>query len=433
MSPGEDDSAFFWGFSFASLSPAAPVVPPYLFIRNPKSTMPAKPSPALIILIGLLLWAFISQLIAAFSWGHASFQLTEWLINYSGGFVRRGLPGWLIGIFSDTTGIQANHLIIGFSVICYLLLATWLVRGSTGTFPAILILSCIVMGFPAYQDSIVRKDCLGLLLLIACLAVDRSRLPRPAIVLALNVLAGVAILSHETFVFYALAGFVLFRRGDEESPTVVGFIRRGLVLLPAAGCFLLTVVFHGTPGQAEAVNDSWLPLWRIIDPGNPDLGTPSAAIQALGWTSEQGLSLSLYLLTSGFYQPTAWAMVFAISFGLVVLFTRADLRVRVTALLLAQLLFISPLFVLGVDYGRWLFLWVASTIILHIEDRRAPAWLESSVASLFQRTKIHQVLGQLPVNDGYLLLFGVPVCWNIYNFLVASPLSRHLHLIWSWL
>lgn len=403
--------------------------------------MPAKPSPALVILTGLLLWAFASQLIAALSWGHESYQLTEWLINYAGGFVRRGLPGWCIGVVADVTGLQANHLIIGFSTACYILLAAWLLLRATGTFPAMLILSCIVMGFPAYQDSIVRKDCLGLLLLTGCLAVERSRLPRPAIIVALNLLAGVAILSHETFVFFGLAGFVLFRRGDEESPTITGFIRRGLVLLPAAGCFLLTVVFHGTPAQAEAVNHSWLPLWRIIDPANPAMEAPSAAIQALGWSTEHGLSLSLYLLTSGFYQPLAWAIVFAVSFCLVILFTGQNaacsatvtttLRVRVTALLLAQLVFISPLFLLGVDYGRWLFLWVVSTIILHTGHRSAPAWLESCVGRLFGKANLSRIFEFVPAKNWYLLFFGVPVCWNLFNFLTASPISRHLHAIWS--
>ena len=378
-----------------------------------------------------MLWAIGSQWVAALSWGHDSYQLTEWLINYSGGFVRRGLPGWLIEICADASGVQANHLIIGFSAICYLLLAIWFLRRSTRAFPTILILSCIVMGFPAYQDSIVRKDCLGLLLLIGCLAADRSRLPRPAIILALNLLAGVAILSHETFVFYGLAGFVLFRRWNDEPTTIIGLVRRGLGLLPAAGCFLLTAVFHGTPGQAEAVNDSWLPLWRIIDPGNPGLESPSAAIQALGWSTEHGLSLSLYLLTSGLYQPAAWAMVFAISFSLVVLFTRPDLRVRVTALLLAQWVLISPLFLLGVDYGRWLFLWVASTIILHTERRSAPLWLEACVARLFEKANLARLLELVPAKNWYFLFFGVPVCWNLFNFLTASPISRHWHFIWS--
>jgi hypothetical protein len=100
-------------------------------------------------------------------------------------------------------------------------------------------------------------------------------------------------------------------------------------------------------------------------------------------------------------------------------------------LLLAQLTFISPLFLLGVDYGRWLFLWVASTIILHTEQRRAPVWLESWVARLYQKTSLSRIFELVPAKNWYLLFFGVPVCWNLFNFLTASPVGRHLHFIWS--
>jgi hypothetical protein len=384
-----------------------------------------------------------TQLVSALSWGHASYELSEWLINYAGGFVRRGLPGTLIGMLSHITGIQANHLAIIMGLACYLLLTAWLLRRATGTFPAMLVLSCIVMGIPAYQDSIVRKDSLGLLFLLGCLAVDCSRLPRPLAIAALNLLAGVAILCHETFIFYALAAFVFFRGSDGNPLTTTDIFRRSLALLPAGACLILTAIYHGSPAQAAAVNDSWQPLWRITDPENPAIAVPDAAIEALGWTTKHGLSLSLYLLTSGWYQPTAWALVFTISFALIVLFTdrNADrtgapamkTRIRVTAILLAQLLFISPLFVLGVDYGRWLFLWVVSSMMFHIFGRRAPAWLESGVARFFENARIPALIARVPARDWYLLFFGVPVCWNLHNFLVASPVIRHFELIRSWL
>lgn len=403
---------------------------------------PLKHSPALWLLIILLIWAMGSQLVSAPSWGHDSYQITEWLINYAGGFVRRGLPGTLIGMVSNTTGIQANLLAIVASLVCYLLLAAWLLRRATSTFPAVLILSCVVMGIPAYQDSIVRKDCLQLLFFLGCLMVDGSRLPRPLAIAVLNLFAGVAILCHEAFVFYALAGFILFRIRDRESVTGMDFLRRSLALLPAGICFLLTVRHHGTPDQAVAINDSWMPLWRTIHPGNPAIGTPDAAIEALGWTSEQGLSLSLYMLTSGWYQPLAWAMVFTVSFALVVLFTDRDAdrrgqpametRIRVTAILLAQLAFISPLFLLGVDYGRWLFLWVVSSMMLHSFGRGAPLWLESLVARAFAIARVPDLIVKVPARDWYLLFFGVPVCWNLHNFIFASPVVRHLEIIGSW-
>jgi hypothetical protein len=394
-------------------------------------------SPVLGIMICLLLWQIGIQLQSSLSWGHESFQLTEWLIDYSGGFVRRGLTGSLIRIISETTGMLANRVAILWSTICYLILAIWFLRRSTGTFPVILILSCVVIGFPAYQDCIPRKDCLGLLLLLGCLRVENSRMARPLAFAVINLLAGTAILCHEAFLFYSLPALVLFTRREGPPFSALQFFRRSLALLPAAVCFVIASIHHGTPAIAEAVNDSWLPLWRVIDPTNANLETPSAAIEALGWTSGQGLSIAGHMLTSGFYQPAAWAMVFVVSFALMVLFTDRDaspsleIKIRVAAILLAQLAFISPLFLLGFDYGRWLFLWVASSIMLHTLHRRAPRWLESAVAGIFEKAKVERIIAWLPAKDWYLLCFGVPVCWNIHNFLAASPLVRHLQFLWQ--
>lgn len=400
-------------------------------------------SPALAILAGLLVWAVIHQLVAAPSWGYDSFPITEWLINYAGGFVRRGLPGSVIGILASVTGIQANHIAIAAGVVCYLVLGWWFLRRSTPVFPTALILSCIVMGFPAYQESIVRKDCFGLLLLLGCLSCEGIRLARPLGILLTNLLAGAAILSHEAFAFYALPALVVLRFHEREPLRGTEVCWRGVTLLPAVVCFCLVTVFHGTPAIANAVNASWMPMWRVIDPATPHLAAPAAAIQAIGLSSDEGLSPGINLLTSGWTQPTGWAILFALSFMLVILFTdrgadrgtlsAIESKVSVAAILVAQLVFISPLFLLGHDYGRWLFFWVASSLMLHTVGRRAPRWLELAIGRFFERAKVHQLLARLPITDWYLLFFGVPVCLNVYSLAVASPLTRHLRIIWMWL
>lgn len=394
---------------------------------------------SLVVLATLLTWAAVDHLRTALSWGHDSFQLTECLINYAGGFVRRGLTGSIALHLSRWTGIQANHLAIVAGFGTFLLLLTWYLRRSTRIFPPALILSCVVMGFPAYQECIVRKDCLGLLLFLGCLKVDGSALPRPLAMVLLNLLACTAILTHEAFAFYALPALILFNHPGRQPFGVIDVLRRGIAMLPAAGCFALTAVFHGTPETARAVNSSWLPLWRKINPGGLHQDQPAAAIQALGWTSDEGLSPGLNLLTSGFYQPMVWAMLFAISFALIVRFTARDTgrgatdeRTRVAAILLAQFVFISPLFVLGHDYGRWLFFWAAGSLMIHTMGRRAPGLLESPVASVATGLRISRITRRLPAGDWVLLLFGVPVCWNIPSFLVASPISRHVAIVWSW-
>ena len=377
------------------------------------------------------------QIRTALSWGHESYQITDWLINYAGGFVRRGLPGTLLAFLSEATGIQANHLAIFISLALYLSLAAWFLRRAGNAFPIALILSCIVMGFPGYQD-IVRKDCLGLVLLLGCLKAQDSGLPKIASVLIVNLLAALAILSHETFIFFALPALVLFSKPANQDNSLRDLLYRSLALAPAALVFLLVAMHHGTPAIATAVHESWMPLWEILAPDQAVI-EPAASIAALGWTSEQGVYLSTYMLTSGLYQPLCWITVYAASFLLVVLFTGRDenpstrmkTKARVTAILVTQFLFISPLFILGVDYGRWLFLWLAASIMLHICGRRAPVWLESAILKFFIRLKIPGVLERIPVKDWYLLFFGVPVIWNLHNFIVASPVIRHLDLLRS--
>lgn len=397
--------------------------------------MARKITPSFAILVCLLLWAIVTQVQSALSWGHNSFQMTDWLTNYAGGFVRRGLPGTVFGILSTMTGIQANHLAIWFSLLCYVLLIAWFLKNSTQTFPAILILSCIVLGFPAYQDTIVRKDCLGLLLLLGCIKAQDARLPRPAAAAIINAFAAISILCHEAFVFYALPALVVFG----SSTTLRQMVRRSCELLPAIATFLLISKYHGTPKIAVAVHESWIQLWHVIEPTTRDMN-PSASIQALGWNSGEGLHLSLYMLTTGIYQPAAWAMVFSISFLLVILFTgrdkelstRLETKTRFIALLAAQSVFISPLFLLGVDWGRWLFFWIASAIMFHTMGRRAPRWLEETIAKWFRQSRLEVFFDRVPAKDWILLFFGVPVCWNAHAFFVANPVMRHLEIIRSW-
>lgn len=385
---------------------------------------------------GLLIWAIVVQLSAARGWGHGSWQMTEWLINYSGGFVRRGLIGSVVWHLSTWTGMRATWLIIGLSLLCYVGLAGWLLRRASGIFPVALILSCVVMGLPGYQDAIIRKDCLGLLLLLCCLRIEASQQQRWVAWGVINLLAVIAILTHEAFVFYALPPLVLLT-GVGTASGIGGMVRRAVVMLPAIGCFCLVSIYHGTPATAVAVNDSWLELWRQLEPAGVCLEEPAASIAALGWTTEYGLSLAIYLLTSGPYQPVAWAAMFGISFGLVVWFTgrafgtaeRVVLRARMAALLVVQLACISPLFVLGVDYGRWLFLWVVSSMISLTMGRSAPGWVEARVTRVFTIIRVDHWMTVFAARDWYLLLFGVPVCWTSFNYLTSSPLGR---LIW-WL
>ncbi|MEP4077620.1 hypothetical protein [Haloferula sp.] len=394
------------------------------------------------ILVLLFLLQVGIQLKGALSWGHDSWPLTDWLINYSGGFVRRGLAGEVIQWFSSTTGIQANLVVIAITLVCFIGLTAWLIKKSSGRISALFIISCMVMGMPAYQDSILRKDCFCLLMFLACLTVDSSHLPLVPRKVAVNLLGIIAVLIHETFLFYALPALVVFEFGSGNAGRFRELMVRGLWLMPILAAFLTAAVFHGNPETAQTVNDSWMPLWSSLNPGDPSNGVPDAAILALGWSSEEGLSPGINLLTSGFYQPTAWAALFGITFFLALAFTGkgeglvsegdTEARLGFTSILVTQLFFISPLFLLGHDYGRWLFFWVVSSLVIHLRNGAAPTVARRFSESLFGVLRLGAVFKRVPARNWYLLIIGIPVVWNIDSFILASPIGRHLMMLWSW-
>src|SRR5262245_73041 len=77
-----------------------------------------------------------------------SFQVSEWLINYEGGFVRRGLPGEVLFALAKE-GLNPYLLIIGVSLVIWLLLFLMLLRlASVRGFPALAICSQLCMLSP---------------------------------------------------------------------------------------------------------------------------------------------------------------------------------------------------------------------------------------------------------------------------------------------
>jgi hypothetical protein len=332
------------------------------------------------LLCGLLCFQAALQLRASFSWGPDSWPLTEFLIDYSGGFVRRGLPGTLFWWISSITGVQANHLVIGIGLLTFLGLSAWTLCRLRERFHPALLVSCVVLGIPAYQEGILRKDCVGLLVLV--LAVKFLRVRPTGWRLCVPALAcSLAVLSHETFFFYGVAGLLLARHPQWSEGRYCSRVFRTAVLSPALLAFFFCLIWHGNEDVARTIHQTWTPLWERLGFSGAE---PGAAIAALGWSKREAFDVGTSVILSGWYQTTAWVLVFTFSFFLAVLFTgenepddgKPRAKVEFAAILLVQLACISPLFLLGMDYGRWLFFWVMSSMILFHFGFRAPDWLE---------------------------------------------------------
>lgn len=398
--------------------------------------------------ISLCIVATINQLILSLHWGHDSWQMTEWLINYAGGFVRRGLPGETILLIAEQTKIQENYLVIFISFAIYFLVFAIIRFKSKSYFSSAFLLSPVALGSAAYQDFIVRKDALGILFLLICLHCYQ-KIKRPLVrLLICNTFACVAILSHETFFFYALPALIIIN-ADLKSGAVLAQCKKIAIscicYLPSIVTFGLVTHFHGTWITAKKINLSLLHLWQVMDPINSCncLADARGSIDALAWTASEGLNLSKSVLSSysnGIWIPLAWGITIAFCYGATIFFLKDTSTAEVNrndknlnkrnlkSILLFQLLMIGPLFVFGWDFGRWIFLWINSSVCIFIFDCNLFPFLEKKHLA----SKINDVSETFVDRMGYLFLIfiGIPICcWTVEIFLGASPIGYFLKMM----
>ena len=263
-----------------------------------------------------------------------SWQISEWLINYQGGFVRRGLPGEIILALSKL-GINPYLAIIGLSFSIWLLLLLVLLKLSAHRgFPPLVICSQLCMLAPVIGHQIVRKDCLIILLFTLALYFFQKRGPKS--VLLANSISGLAVLSHEVYGFVSIPMFFIVKyaerneslSGEPGNPWVIRrnrFIYAATCTSPLLALFVLCLVCNGNPSIADRVWNSWQNQLQFF-PGssNLPLADPPAAIDALGrslaWTSKYVLS-TFGDFSLGIYVPLAWAATMAlVAFYLLLLY-----------------------------------------------------------------------------------------------------------------
>ena len=294
----------------------------------------------------------------------------EWLINYSGGFVRRGLLGQGLLLTHRVTGLPLVGLTGGLQVLLYAAFYASLLpllRGVRWSLPLLaLLLSPATLAFTVLDPpTSVRKEVLLFLSLSLCIRAVLSRRARQwQVVLALSIVAPLLILTHE-----ALAVFLPYLL----LPLLVSVARPRdairLAMLPVAltAIALAAIVAHpGGNGAAQAVCAS-------VGGHLPGAATDvcHGAIAYLALTPAQARAETLraihfYRYGSRYPFPMLLALL-----PIVLLFWR---RLRVGDPATAKLLLVTllsllvslPLFVIARDWGRWVEIHVTCLLLLFL-------------------------------------------------------------------
>ena len=352
-----------------------------------------------IIFLNLVAHSFAYNLME----GMNNWVLTDLLINYSGGFIRRGLAGTALHTLVtkydlDTYSLVViiNHATYCLVVLLYILKIVRISSFVDGFSMALMLFLPSLLLFPLLDyDSMGRKEILFFLPLAINLFLlqgfadrsfgtgNRRTLPSKSHILRYliynfffyNLLAVPMALTHESILFLSVpVNFAItFNIASLQYARRKSILTTALVYMPTLLAIMTCFYWHGNSDTALTICMSWQSI-NVLDCSE---GLP-AALGALTWTLRQGLSLPYHIVTSGNVQILLlWLFLFTLNLLFLVIASHRiisrilhfnneqTMRQPAVANRIVQsflfsylalpLLASAPLYTLGLDWGRWFF------------------------------------------------------------------------------
>ena len=364
----------------------------------------------IIIILGGLLNTLSNKTYINDSW-----TIGEWLINYQGGFVRRGFLGEGIYFLCNAIEVSPIFIIWFISITSYLLLVKFTIIEAKDKVSEVFLLSPCVFLAPIVGDFLIRKDILLILIFLFNLKILKTRNPNPFF---LNILNIFGILIHESFAIYALPiQLFVFSNKIEIAKTRIILLK----FFPSILFFFSCLIFKGNQVQAMFIHQSWINKSFLFPFENLNYELPLGAINAIGWDIQNVLKILLESLTEFkgiLWMPLVWLLT-AIYVGSFFLgdYSAKDFKIK-SFILSFQFLPFSILCFSGWDYGRWIFIWILSSILIYCtcgEELKSFKFMKSillrygEIENFFLDIQIHK-------RSNILLLFFVypHCCWSLY-------------------
>jgi len=206
---------------------------------------------------------------------------TEFLINFEGGFVRRGLIGELLFYLCRATGVSPFVIIYGVCVGAWIIVMTFfLYKFKKNNWMWWILMSPIFLGA---TYNMIRKDYL-LYVIIILIFYLLSKRYNPINLIGVLLLACFGIMVHEAFIFYGIPIMSLFLISQKKT--------RLSGILIAAICmslFVLLCVYKGNANVADAIYNSW----NTILADGELVRTPNNSIAAIGWETTNAFKAHL--------------------------------------------------------------------------------------------------------------------------------------------
>ncbi|MCZ8373510.1 hypothetical protein O6P32_12465 [Phocaeicola sp. KGMB11183] len=385
----------------------------------------------------------------AYLGGFLDFSISDWLINYEAGFVRRGLWGQLFFYLYDCWGINVGYLVYTLSYIflflfLYIFLREWK-RNNLSLF--LLPSVCLIGAFAMSDLRWYRRDILIFLFIWYIFICYRSFLKGSKIhLILLYILSAVAILSHEASFFYFLPilGLHYFLFVKKENNLLASIVKASLFMLPGLLVMFICVIYKGDGTMADSIWHSW-DNYFISEFGS--IFPMGAGCRALGWDGMDTFKMHLngnYMdKTLGVYRFCIWPFIFIAIYYLLIQLNKVKIGVKnsiiedklfmmnLSNVLVLQFIFLLPMFtVLSCDFRRVILYWTISSFLFCFALRSNCLKLLnvkvfSNKLQTFNRVLTSGILGK---KSFYIIVFcflGVPSYGFSYmNAFISSVLGN---------
>ena len=281
------------------------------------------------------------------------------LINYRAGFIRRGLGGEIIFWISHVTGFSLVSVIELTSAIIWSILVFFFVyKFIQKKYPLFILLLPFFIGETILTDQsyFLRQDSLIILIFIAMIYVVRSQIISDKLSFWLiNLLFVFGVLFHEAIFFVSFPILLLTLLHKTKS-----LVKAFFFLLPSLIAFVLCFLLPEKSAPAE--------MLKLSPEINPEyICCFLSFMQSISIQWQKISETSAFFTLFYFF---VWvASVYCVCVNFVKLrFGCCDTSSAVhvdtnllSKILLIQLCSVLPLFCCALDWGRWIFLWVASS------------------------------------------------------------------------
>ena len=312
--------------------------------------------------------------------------ISEILINYEGGFVRRGILGEILWLIEQIHFYDVRIII---SIICIFssvsILSVLLIIFKKEGWPLLLIPTGFCIGF-TFLSLGGRRDFLSLLItfcIFICfkkIITYRGRSNTWWVIF--DILSVFQILMHEAAFFYTfpvliLLWFMICR--SKQKSISESFIICIRLFLPILVTMAIVCLYKGDVYIAEAIWASWKEVFATY-PSDGETTKLGEGVSALGWNTIGTFKRLLWASYIGTYSPSYWRIPIVICTLIVTYYLLTNINLVdmgiykkksmdhhfMSNIVLVQFISMLPMFtVLSCDWGRTIPYWVISSLFFY--------------------------------------------------------------------